>query len=173
MAILSNLDIARLIKEGKINVEPYDMSNIQGATIDFRIGNKFKYPDYHNKKNKTGIIELEEELEYINLEDNEVIIQPNHFILGTTLETLTLSRDLCARVDGKSKIGRKGLIVQTAGHIGPGWSGEITLELYNANQMPIKLKYGQKICQIEFHELSSRSTKPYSGQYLGQKGPQI
>lgn len=173
MAILSNVEVERFIKEEKIKIDPYEIENVQGATVDFRIGNKFKYPNYHHKKNKSGIIGLEDELQYLDLEDNEIIIQPNHFILGTTLETLTLPNYLCARVDGKSKIGRKGLIVQTAGHIGPGFNGQITLELYNANQMPIKLNYGQKICQIEFHELSSPSTKPYSGQYLGQKGPQV
>lgn len=172
MTILSNVNIEEFIKEGKIKIKPYDSKNVQGATIDFRIGEKFLIPKYYNSLGKS-IIDLEEDFPYEKKNQKEIIILPHHFILGTTLEKLTLSKELCARVDGKSKIGRKGLIVQTAGHIAPGFSGEITLELYNANQIPIRIKYKQKICQIEFHELKTISTKPYSGGYLNQKGPKV
>ncbi len=172
MTILSNADIEEFIKEGKIKIKPYNYKNVQSATIDFRIGDKFLIPEYYNTLGKS-IINLDEDFPYEKKSQKEIIILPHHFILGTTLEDLTLSKELCARVDGKSKIGRKGLIVQTAGHIAPGFSGEITLELYNANQIPIRIKYGQKICQIEFHKLITPSTKPYSGRYLNQKGPKI
>jgi dCTP deaminase len=112
-------------------------------------------------------------MDYRPIKSSKILIPPHHFILGTTLESLILPDYLCARVDGKSKIGRKGLSIQNAGHIGPGFRGEITLELYNANEIPIELEAFEKICQIEFHELSSSSTRPYSGQYLNQKGPQV
>ena len=172
MTILSNVDINEFIKKGKIKIKPYDLNNIQGATIDFRIGDKFLVPEYYNALGES-IIELNKDFPYIKKNQKEITILPHHFILGATLEKLTLSNELCARVDGKSKIGRKGLIVQTAGHIAPGFSGKITLELYSANQIPIKIKYGQKICQIEFHELKTASTKPYLGRYFGQKGPKV
>jgi len=173
MAILSNVEIESLIKSGKISINPYVPGNVQGATIDLRLKNQFLIPDPYTKPNKMGFITLEGELEYKSISSEYVDILPHHFILGTTLESIAFTADLAARVDGKSKIGRRGLYIQNAGHIGPGFNGEITLELYNANQMPIRLKYGQKICQIEFHELTSESTKSYSGKYLGQKGPKV
>lgn len=172
MAILSNVDLEYLIKKGEISIEPFDSENINGATIDFRLGKDFLIPTYYNDK---GIekITLDEDFPYRKFKGDKITIMPHHFILGTTLEKMSIPDYLSARVDGKSKIGRKGLIVQTAGHIGPGFSGEITLELYNANQMPIEIRYDQKICQIEFHELKTDSTKPYKGKYLNQEGPQI
>lgn len=172
MAILSNVDIENFIEKGRISISPYDRENVQGATVDFRIGDKFLIPEYYSDS-KNSLIELDADFPYKEKTKKEIIILPHHFILGTTLEEMCINDELCARVDGKSRIGRKGLIVQTAGHIGPGFKGEITLELYNANQIPIKIKYGQKICQVEFHELKTPSTKPYSGQYLGQKGPRV
>lgn len=172
MGILSNVDIERYIQDGIIKVEPYLKENVQGATIDFRLGNHFLIPSYYNDLGK-AVIKLNEDFPHEERITEKITILPHHFILGTTLEKLTLPNYISARVDGKSKIGRKGLIVQTAGHIGPGFRGEITLELFNSAQIPIEVNYGNLICQIEFHQLSSKSTKGYKGEFLDQKGPKI
>ena len=171
MAILSNVDIERFIKEGKISIDTYNKKNIQGATIDLSLGDTFLLPDHYNGKRDSTLIRLDKKIDYKKMNQKIISIPPGHFILGTTLEKIKLPKDLCARVDGKSGIGRKGLLVQNAGHIGPGFEGEITLELYNINHLPIEIGYGKGICQIEFHELSSPSTKAYSGKYAGQRGP--
>ncbi len=169
---MSNVDIERYVKSGEIEINPYELKNVQGATIDFRLDKGFLIPDYYNDSGQ-NIIELNRDFPFLKKDLEAITILPQHFILGSTLETMKLPNYLCARVDGKSRIGRKGLVVQTAGHIGPGFEGKITLELFNANQVPIKISYGQQICQIEFHELSSPSTKTYSGQYFRQKGAKV
>jgi dCTP deaminase len=166
---LSNVDIKREIDKGNIIIKPYNEDNIQGASVDFRLGNKFLIPKYYDSKSLKSVIEINEDFPYEEFFSDRIIIMPHHFILGTTLEKLTLSNNLCARVDGKSRIGRKGLIVQTAGHIGPGFSGELTLELYNANQVPVSIRYKQAICQVEFFRLETASTKPYKGDYQNKK----
>lgn len=174
MAVLSNVDIERFVKEGKIKIIPFEKGNVQGATIDLTLKNEFLIPTYYDSPNRgRGFITLDDKLEYKKIKSDWIDILPQHFILGSTLETIIIPNDLSIRIDGKSKIGRRGLFIQNAGHGGPGFKGEITLELYNANQIPIRLEYKQKICQIEIHKLSSPSTKPYSGKYLRQKGPTI
>lgn len=170
MAILSDRDIKKYVKFDIMKIFPYEESNVQAATIDLRIGKKFLVPDYCGQAEVKGIISLNEDLDYREVESERIIIPSHQFILGTTLEEIALPNNLAARVDGKSRIGRRGLFIQNAGHIGPGFQGEITLELYNANQLPIEIVYGQPICQLEFHELSSHS-KGYSGQFQGQRGP--
>ena len=172
MAILSNVEIEKYIQSGKIKINPYNPKNVQGATVDFGLKDEFLIPQYYNN-NGISLIKLNEKFPHEKKILEKITILPNHFILGTTLEKLTLPNDLCARIDGKSKIGRKGLIVQTAGHLGPGFSGEITLELFNSAQIPIEINYKDLICQIEFHELSSPSTKPYRGRFFNQSGPRI
>jgi len=172
MTILSNVDIKECIKYGNIKITPYDLKNIQGATVDLRLGGEFLISK-HYSRNQKDYITLDSEIEYHERNKKFVYILPGDFILGTTLENISLSPGLCARVDGKSGVGRKGLFIQNAGHIGPGFKGEITLEIYNANRVPMKLEKGRKICQIEFHELKTPSTRPYEGKYQGQKGPKI
>lgn len=171
--LLSDREIKKYVGEGKIVINPYEAGNVQAATVDFRLGNSFRIPNFDSAAGHQGIITLDTKIDYFELEKDEIVILPKHFILGTTLETLGLPDDIAARVDGKSSIGRKGLSIQNAGHIGPGFNGEITLELYNANDLPIKLTSGKGICQVEFHELSSPAENAYSGQYQGQKGAQV
>ncbi|MDP3986659.1 MAG: dCTP deaminase [Nanoarchaeota archaeon] len=172
MGVLSNVDIMNAVSSGRLVIDPYEDSNVQAATIDLRVGNRFLFPEYYLAGGR-GFLDSREDFPYIEKEMDELMILPHHFVLGTTVERLSLPDDLAGRVDGKSRIGRRGLIVQTAGHITPGFSGEITLELFNANQMPIRVKYMQPICQVEFHELKTPSTRPYSGSYSGQRGPKV
>lgn len=173
MAILSNVDIEKFIQDKKLELSPYEPENIQGATIDLRLGNKFLIPLEYDSEMNRSFITLKDKLEYKEVEANEIILMPHNFILGSTLEKITLSNFLSARVDGKSRIARKGLIIQGAGHVAPGFEGNITLEIYNQRNIPIKLMYKEEICQIEIHELKTPSTKIYSGRYFGQKGPKV
>jgi dCTP deaminase len=116
--------------------------------------------------------------ELITLDDAEpFILQPGAFCLATTLEVITLPDDIVARVDGRSSLGRLGLLVHaTAGYIDPGWTGKLTLELSNQSQMPIALYYGMRVAQISFLTLSSPVDRPYGtpglgSKYQGQTGP--
>lgn len=168
MAVLSNVDLIQYIEEGKIKIDPFEKSLVQAATIDFRLGDNFKIPTEYGAKSNNGFTTIDEKTSYEEFNGKEIIIMPKHFILGTTLENLILPNNISGRVDGKSRIARKGLIVQGAGHVGPGFEGKIILELYNQRDIPIKLFYEQGICQLEFHELKTPSTKPYSGRYKGQ-----
>jgi dCTP deaminase len=105
------------------------------------------------------------------------VIQPGSFCLGSTVETITLPDDIVARVDGKSSLGRLGLLVHaTAGYVDPGWTGKLTLELSNQSQMPIALYYGMRIAQISFFEMTTPVDRPYGSaelgsKYQGQTGP--
>jgi dCTP deaminase len=105
------------------------------------------------------------------------VIHPGSFCLGSTLETVTIPNDIVARVDGKSSLGRLGLLVHaTAGYVDPGWTGKLTLELSNQSQMPIALYYGMRIAQISFIELTTPVDRPYGSaelgsKYQGQTGP--
>jgi dCTP deaminase len=173
MAILSNNEIESYIEQGLIKINPYESEKVQAATIDLRLNNKFLIPREYGSGIKNGYITLKDDFPVDEIQEDEIIILPHNFILGSTLERIVLPNFLSARVDGKSRIARKGLIIQGAGHVGPGFEGEITLEIYNQRNVPIKLRYGEDICQIELHELSSPSTKSYSGKYKGQIGPKI
>jgi dCTP deaminase len=109
--------------------------------------------------------------------DEPFVIQPGTFFLGSTVETISLPDDIVARVDGKSSLGRLGLLVHaTAGYVDPGWRGRLTLELSNQSQMPIALYYGMRVAQISFLRLSSPVDRPYGSpelgsKYQGQTGP--
>jgi len=121
---------------------------------------------------------MEDLTELVTIEDEEpFIIQPGTFVLASTLESVTLPDDIVARVDGRSSLGRLGLLVHaTAGYVDPGWTGKLTLELSNQSQMPIALYYGMKVSQISFLRMSTPVDRPYGSEslaskYQGQTGP--
>ncbi|HLV10031.1 MAG TPA: dCTP deaminase, partial [Halanaerobiales bacterium] len=99
----------------------------------------------------------------------EIIIPPNSFLLATTMEYVELPEDITAFVEGRSSIGRMGLFIQNAGWVDPGFKGKITLELYNANRLPIKLFSGRRICQLVLAKLDRKAENPYQGKYINQK----
>ncbi|MEX0933051.1 MAG: dCTP deaminase [Candidatus Pacearchaeota archaeon] len=174
MVILSDNEIKRYIEKGKIGISPYEESNVQGASVDFRLGRGFLVPpNYYGDfaKEEGIVISLDSKVKYEEVDDSEIILPPGHFILGTTLEKLTIPDFLCGEVGGKSGVARKALNIENAGHLGPGFEGQITLELYNGLAFPIKLKEGDGICQVQFHELSSAATKIYRGKFQNQEGP--
>jgi dCTP deaminase len=166
--IVSDQSLKRLLAEGTIVVEPLEERQIQPASIDLRLGDHFLKVD----ENTMEAIALDRELEYIEFKQEEIIIPPHSFLLAVTRETIRLPDNITAFVEGRSSIGRIGLFIQNAGWVDPGFSGTITLELYNANRLPIRLNSGRRICgqpvQGQVPESAGGGRKPrLSGSGLG------
>jgi dCTP deaminase len=175
--ILSDRDVKKLLQEGKIKVEPIDIDNqIMPVGIDLRLGNEFRLfktgVESHIDPSKT---DLESSTELIRIEDGKnYILHPGEFVLGATKECVQLPDDIAARIDGRSSLGRLGIIVHsTAGHIDPGFSGNLTLEITNIGKLPVSIYPGMKFCSLIFEQISSKVEKPYSkkGKYYGSTGP--
>lgn len=164
--ILSDGTLKSLLESQELVIKPLASEAVQPASIDCRLGSDFlKVNDQ-----KGEVIELDRELEYHRYSADEVIIEPHSFLLATTLEFIKLPARLTAFVEGRSSIGRIGLFIQNAGWVDPGFEGQITLELYNANSLPIRLKAGRRICQLVICELDAEALVPYRGKYQGQRG---
>lgn len=163
--ILSDGTIKEMLKEGSLKVDPLSEHSIQPASIDMRLGNHFLSVEDRSM----DCISLSEEIKYRELEGDQLTIPPHSFLLATTLETVALPNNLTAFVEGRSSIGRIGLFIQNAGWVDPGFEGQITLELYNANSLPIRLEAGRRICQLVFCKMDKTALKPYAGKYQGQK----
>jgi dCTP deaminase len=168
-SVLSDGTIRRLIEDGRITIEPYDESLIQPASVDLRLGDSFRV--FHN--HRAPAIDLREPPSGLTEEvlisaDDPFIIHPGEFCLGRTLEWVELPDDIVARIEGKSSIGRLGLIVHaTAGFCDPGWRGTLTLELNNLTRVPIKLYPGLLIAQLSFMALDRPAERPYGSSELG------
>ena len=164
--ILSDKTIITMLKEGELKISPLDNNQIQPASVDIRLGDTFSIvEDSH-----TGILTLENEIKYKTIKTDTYVILPGQFVLATTMEYIGLPNDLTAFVEGRSSLGRMGLFIQNAGWVDPGFNGEITLELYNANRCAIELKTGRRIGQLVFAKMDNAALNPYSGKYQGQKG---
>jgi len=163
--ILSDKTIRQYLKEGRLVIEPLDEMQIQPGSIDFRLGNHYLKIAEH----RTSSLDLIHKPEYEEIIQDEVFIPPHSFLLATTREYLKLPDDLTAFVEGRSSIGRLGLFIQNSGWVDPGFEGEITIELYNANILPIKLISGVRICQLVFAKLDQKADNPYRGKYHGQR----
>ena len=162
--ILSDASIKEYIESGRLKVDPLTPEQLQPASIDLRLSNHFLKVD----ENRLDVIRLDAGIEYQELVQSDIVIPPHSFLLATTLETIRLPNDLTAFVEGRSSIGRIGLFIQNAGWVDPGFEGTITLELFNANRLPIRLQEGRRICQLVFARLDRAAEKPYSGKYQGQ-----
>jgi dCTP deaminase len=168
-SVLSDGTIRRLIEDGRITIDPYDESLIQPASVDLRLGDSFRV--FHN--HRAPAIDLREPPSGLTEEvlisaDDPFIIHPGEFCLGRTLEWVELPDDIVARIEGKSSIGRLGLIVHaTAGFCDPGWRGTLTLELNNLTRVPIKLYPGLLIAQLSFMALDRPAERPYGSSELG------
>jgi len=162
--ILSDGAIERMLAEGTLKVDPLDEDSIQPASIDCRLGEHFLLVDEH----RMGIITMRDEIRYRTLEAKEITLPPHSFVLATTKEYFELPDDLTAFVEGRSSIGRMGLFIQNAGWVDPGFRGRITLELYNANSLPIQLEAGRRVCQLVFCRTDAPARRPYRGKYQGQ-----
>ncbi len=163
---LSDGTIKEYLDSGKIVIDPIEANQIQPASVDLTLDSNFLIVDDLSGE----LISMNEAIEYRKLESGSIVIPPKSFILATTREKLKIPNDLVAFVEGRSSVGRMGLFGQNAGWIDPGFEGQITLELFNANQVPIRVDAGRRICQVVFSRLDKPADKPYSGKYKGQKG---
>ncbi len=163
--ILSDASLREHLKNRTIVVEPIEEYQIQPASIDLRLGSHFLVLDEHG----TEMITMDSAIEYREINREEIMIPPQSFILATTMEYIKLPNNMTAFVEGRSSIGRMGLFIQNAGWVDPGFEGEITLEIFNANSVPIKLSSGRRICQIVFAQMDRATMNPYQGKYMGQR----
>jgi dCTP deaminase len=175
--ILSDRSIREEIEAGRIMIDPFDPASIQPSSIDvhvaglFRVFHNARYPFIDVKR------EMEDLTELVKVAEGEAfILHPGEFVLGSTLERLRLPNDVAARLEGKSSLGRLGLLTHsTAGFVDPGWDGDLTLELSNVANLPITIYPGMKIGQVAFLQLTSPSETPYGegrgSKYQGQRGP--
>jgi dCTP deaminase len=177
--VLSDRTIRRLLDEGRIGIDPYDPALLQPSSVDVRVDRYFRV--FHNARYAfIDVREPQEDLtEQVVIDDPDkpFILHPGEFVLGSTLERITLPDDLVARLEGKSSLGRLGLLIHsTAGFIDPGWDGHVTLELSNVANLPITIYYGMKIGQLSFVQLTEPAESPYGSaslgsKYQGQRGP--
>jgi dCTP deaminase len=167
--VLSDRTIRRLLGEGRIEIDPFDEGLIQPSSVDVRVDRHFRV--FHNARYPYIDVKLpqEELTELLSVEgDNPFILHPGEFVLGTTLERVRLPDDLVARLEGKSSLGRLGLIVHaTAGFVDPGFKGTLTLEITNLTRVPIKLYAGLPIAQLSFMALDAPAERPYGSPELG------
>ena len=168
-SVLSDGTIRRLIAEGRVRVEPFDDSMVQPASVDLRLGTSFRV--FHN--HRITAIDLADPprnlTEHVEVEEDEsFVIHPGEFVLGRTQEHVELPDDIVARIEGKSSLGRLGLIVHaTAGFVDPGFRGSLTLEITNFNSVPIVLRPGLPIAQLSFMTLDQPAERPYGHPDLG------
>lgn len=164
--ILSDKTLARMIAENKLKISPLSEDQIQPASVDIRLGNTFGIVE----DSSAGIITLESEIKYKTIRADTYLLLPGQFVLATTMEYFELPDHLTAFVEGRSSLGRMGLFIQNAGWVDPGFRGEITLELFNANRCAIELKAGRRVGQLVFAEMDAAALHPYRGKYQGQTG---
>lgn len=162
--ILSDHTLAELIEKKELVVEPLQPESIQPASIDCHLGDHFLVVE----DRQMHTIELDTEITYREIKGSEIII-PHSFLLATTQEYIKLPDNLTAFVEGRSSIGRIGLFIENAGWVDPGFEGQITLELYNANSLPIRLQAGRRVCQLVFCKMDQKAKNPYRGKYQGQR----
>ena len=176
--VLSDRTIRRMLAEGRIEIEPYDAALIQPSSVDVRVDRYFRvfrnsrYPFINVKEAQEDLTEL------VEVDgDQPFILHPGEFVLGSTYERIRLADDLVGRLEGKSSLGRLGLLIHsTAGFIDAGWDGHVTLELSNIATLPITIYPGMKIGQISFFEMTTAAEHPYGSaekgsKYQGQRGP--
>jgi len=164
--ILSDRSIRKLLKKGELLVEPLDEAQVQCSSVDLRLGGEIAVYE------EGASIDVKEEIKGVKvIKFGEYFeIKPKEFVLATTLEYVKLPPYLTAFVEGRSSLGRLGLFIENAGWVDAGFEGQITLELYNANRVPIRLYKGMRICQLVFAKLDAEPTKVYGGKYRGQRG---
>lgn len=175
--ILSDGDIRSAVEQEMISIDPFEPDNVQPASVDLRLDNTFRM--FSHSYEYIDPVGYQPFLSHaVRIPSDEILtIRPGGFMLGSTVERVTIPPDFVARIEGKSSLGRVGLMVHsTAGFVDPGFEGNLTLELANVNSLPIALRPGMLIAQISFYELSSVAERPYGhpglgSKYQGQTGP--
>ena len=176
--LLSDRDILAQIDGGRVALDPFEPTMIQPSSIDVRLDRLFRVFDNHKYPHIDPAADQSDLTRPVEVEGEDAfVLHPGEFVLGSTYEYVTLPDDIAARLEGKSSLGRLGLLTHsTAGFIDPGFGGHITLELANVATLPIKLYPGMKIGQLCFFQLSSAAEHPYGSEkygsrYQGQRGP--
>ncbi|HEX5268392.1 MAG TPA: dCTP deaminase [Acidimicrobiales bacterium] len=176
--VLSDRSIRQELKAGRIIIEPFDESCVQPSSVDLHIDRFFRVFRNHTMPYIDVRQDQEELTELVEIAPEDVfILHPGEFVLGSTLERVALPKDLVARLEGKSSLGRLGLLIHsTAGFVDAGWDGHLTLELSNVANLPITLYPGMKIGQISFLQMTTEAEHPYGSKetgskYQGQRGP--
>ena len=176
--LLSDRDIKEQIASQRVGIEPFDPAMVQPSSVDVRLDRFFRVFENHKYSEIDPSIEQQELTRELEVSPNEhFILHPGEFVLASTYEVITLPDDIAGRLEGKSSLGRLGLLTHsTAGFIDPGFSGHITLELSNVANLPVKLFPGMKIGQLCLIKLSSPAEHPYGSavygsRYQGQRGP--
>src|SRR5213596_3324612 len=171
MSVLSDRDIRTALESGEIAIRPYDPVDLQPSSVDLHLDRAFRV----FRNNRYAYIDVRApqpdltELLHV-AEDEPFILHPGEFVLGQTLEWVELPDDLVARLEGKSSLGRLGLLIHsTAGYVDPGWDGNLTLELSNVANLPITIYPSMKIGQLSFMQLTEPAASPYGSDALGSK----
>jgi len=171
--VLSDRTIREQLASGRLVIDPFDEALLQPSSVDVRVADQFRV--FHNSRRPfIDVREPSDDLtEVVEVADGDrFILHPGDFVLGSTLERVALPDDLVARLEGKSSLGRLGLLIHsTAGYVDPGFDGTITLELSNVAKLPISIHPGMAIGQISFLLMTTPVDAPYRGKYQGQKGP--
>jgi dCTP deaminase len=171
--VLSDRTIREQLAAGRLVIDPFDDALVQPSSVDVRVAGEFRV--FHN--NRQPFIDVrhpsDELTDLVEITGDEpFILHPGEFVLGSTVERVVIPDDLVARLEGKSSLGRLGLLIHsTAGYIDPGWDGHITLELSNVARLPITIYRDMKIGQLSFLRLTTAVDTPYQGKYQGQQGP--
>ena len=176
--ILSDRSIREAIEMGRIVIDPFNQTCVQPSSVDLRLSSSFRVFRNHT----FGHIDVKSDLSNLTTlidthDDEPFILHPGEFVLGATLERVALPFDLVGRLEGKSSLGRLGLLIHsTAGFVDAGFDGQLTLELSNVANLPITLYHGMKIGQISFQQMTTPADNPYGSKvlgskYLGQRGP--
>ncbi|MDA3039906.1 MAG: dCTP deaminase [Actinomycetota bacterium] len=176
--ILSDRTIKEEIAAGRIIIEPYEDAAVQPSSVDLRLDKYFRVFRNHTLSHIDVKQNLEELTELVEAADEDpFILHPGEFVLGSTAERVAIPADLVGRIEGKSSLGRLGLLIHTtAGFVDAGWDGQLTLEFSNVASLPITLYPGMKIGQISFIRMTTEADKPYGtselgSKYQGQRGP--
>jgi dCTP deaminase len=176
--ILSDVSLREAIAAGRIGIDPFDAAYVQPSSIDVRLDSMFRVFRNHTAGVIDVKLDMRELTELVEIPaDGVFMLHPGEFVLGSTLERVTVPDDLVARIEGKSSLGRLGLLIHsTAGFIDAGFDGHVTLELANVASLPITLYPGMKIGQISFMTMTTSAEHPYGSgakgsKYQGQRGP--
>ena len=175
--ILSDGDIRKAIANGRIGIEPFSEDDVQPSSVDLHVDSMFRTFNNHRHPFIDVKKPMEDLTELMDVGSDPFILHPGEFVLGSTSEYVKLPNDLVARLEGKSSLGRLGLLIHsTAGYVDPGFEGHLTLELSNVANLPITIYPGMKIGQISFFQLTSEAENPYGSskvgsKYQGQRGP--
>ncbi len=171
MSVLADRDIRTALQEKRIRIDPFDEDCLQPSSVDLHLDREFRVFHNYRYARIDPRTEQPDLTEPTAIDDDEpFILHPGEFVLGQTLEWVELPDDLVSRLEGKSSLGRLGLLIHsTAGYVDPGWKGNLTLELSNVANLPIALYFGMRIGQISFFEMSGPVERPYGSKGLGSR----